>query len=231
MNGATIQSRIWKGYGKAALFIGSTYRFYRPVNSTTPADLFDAPDGDWDGGEIWDQPGNFLASLPVSLNAEDMKYSRPNKYGKATWYALVDGTSLQPGDYFFGAQGMFFIAALQPLLPILVVECNRVISVKRPQTQSGTGLIGNYGGNTADTETAFIAGRPCSILQGTKGEKSETSLPGDTRTPWWTVLLPDTGTMISPDDIIVDDLDQRYVVSSNERTDLGWRLTAMIAVA
>jgi hypothetical protein len=186
-----------------------------------------------------------------------MKYSKPNKYGKATWYALVDGHGLKPGNYFIGQrahsglllegggklmtetggefllesamQGTFFVAALQLLLPILVVECNRTVSLYRPQVQSGVGAQG-YGGTTAENETLLVEGVPCSILQGTKGEKSEANLPDDTRSPWWSVLMPSSVGYIAPDDIIVDDLKQRYVVSSNESSDLGYRLTCMMAL-
>jgi hypothetical protein len=273
MNGATIQSRIWKGYGKAAQFIGSNCQFYRPGNPPIPTGNYDTPgrtqddgqaydqsleqfdtgdtfDGDksYDqavnpdlvdqtkldapgatfdsGSSSFDQPGNLLFSLPVSLNAEDMSYKKPRGYGKATWYALVDGTNLEVGDYFVGPQGAFFIAAMQPLLPILVVECNRIVSVFRPQTQTVNG-IAPYGGNDAATETLLVSGRPCSILQGTKGEKAEGGLPGDARSPWWSVLMPIAGLDMHMDDILVDELGRRYVASSVEETALGFRVTVM----
>jgi hypothetical protein len=190
---------------------------------------FDAAGATFDSGTSFDQPGNLLFSLPVSLNAEDMKYGKPNKYGKPTWYALVDGTNLEVGDYFVGPQGTFFIAALQSLLPILAVSCNRTVSIFRPQGQTGFGL-GAYGGNIDAAETLLVAGRPCSILQGTKGEKAESNLPGDTRSPWWTILIPYGGVSLTTDDIMVDDLGLRYVLSSVELSDLGYRITAMTAV-
>jgi hypothetical protein len=191
---------------------------------------FDANGATFDSvGTTFDAPGNLLFSLPVSLNAEDMSYKKPRGYGKATWYALVDGTNLNVGDYFVGPMGTFFIATLQPLLPTLAVECNRVVSISRTAGQNGFGL-GAYGADTAATETTLIAGRPCSILQGTKGEKSESNLPSDTRSPWWLILMPYAGVDITFDDIITDDLGRRYIVSSPERTALGWRLTAMTAV-
>jgi type II secretory pathway pseudopilin PulG len=116
------------------------------------------------------------------------------------------------------------------LLPILVVECNRVISIYKPQAQSGVGAQG-YGGTTSDNQTLLVSGVPCSILQGTKGEKSETNLAGDTRSPWWSILMPKSVGYVAPDDIIIDDLGQRYIVSSNETSDLGYRATAMMALS
>jgi hypothetical protein len=275
MNGVTIQQKVWRGYGKAALYIGDSYKFYRPGNPPIPTGNFDTPGRTHDDGQTYDdtfeqfdtgstfdsnksfdqavnpdlvdqtkfdapgatldddvsfdQPGNLLFSLPVSLNAEDMKYSRPNKYGKATWYALVDGTNLEVGDYFIGPQGTFFIATLQALLPILVVSCNRVVNIFRPYSQTGITGRAPYGGNTDKKAKLLVAGRPCSILQGTKGEKGDAQLPGDTRSPWWTLLIPEAGVDIRLDDIVKDDRGVRYALSSVELTDMGYRCTCMQA--
>lgn len=204
-NQASIQSKIWRGYAKAAQKIGATFAFYRS-----------------DGTSF---PGTSLFSRSVSLNAADMKYGKPNKYGKPTWYALVDGTGLEAGDYFIGPQGTFFVAALQPLLPILAVECNRTVSVARVAAPDYVGT-GGYGGMTMENEITFVTGVPCSILQGTKGEKNDAGLPADTRLPWWSVLMPAAVGTVKYGDLIVDDLGRRYVVSSPELTDLGYRLTA-----
>lgn len=217
MDGTTIQKRIWTGYARSAAVLGSPCQFYRPSAGTTPA--------------IWTDPSthklnNLLFTRNVSLNAEDMKYGRPNKYGKPTWYALVDGCSLQPGDYFTGPQGAFFIAALQSLLPILAVECNRAITLYRVPPQTAVGA-GGYSG--MQNETAYVSGVPCSILQGAKGEKNDANLPADVRTPWWAILMPAAVGNILYGDLIVDDLGKRYIVSSAELTDLGYRLTAVQA--
>jgi hypothetical protein len=262
MNSALVQSMIWFGNSQAALNLGSNYQFYRPEYSRLQLEsgggLLLEGGGSLDLEAPRTFPGKPLFVRPVSLNAEDMKYGKPNKYGKATWYALVDGTGLKVGDYFIGlspggnlalegggnllledggnlllegcTQGTFFIAAMQLLLPILVVECNRVISIYSPQAQEGVGAQG-YAGTTTQNERLLVSGVPCSILQGTKGEKSETNLPGDTRSPWWAILMPASVGRITQDTIITDDLDQRYIVSSNELGPLGYRITAMMVDA
>jgi hypothetical protein len=262
MYGALVQAKIWRGYAQAATKLGSEYLFYRPQGANLQLEnggnleLEDGGNLLQEGGQTY--PGTPLFSRFVSLNAEDMKYGRPQKYGKSTWYALMDGTSLQVGDYFIGQApggslllenggnlmlengsemllegnplGTFFIAAMQLLLPILVIQCNRTISISRPQAQSGMGAQ-SYSGMTSANEIPIVTGVPCSILQGTKGEKNETALPGDTRSPWWTILLPASVGRIMLGDLLIDDLGQRYVVSSPELTALGWRLTAMMAMA
>lgn len=213
MDAATLQNRIYKGYGKAALRIGPVYSLYRPSSANNPIIA-----------------GNLVtSSLNASFNAQDMTYGKPNVYGKALWYALVDGTQTKVGDYLVGADKTVFIAAMQQALPILAVECNRTISVHRPAQQGAVGAVG-YGGNTASAETMLMQSWPASVLQGTKGEKNETNLPGDVRTPWWVVLLPSwSGVSLRTSDTITDELSRRYVISSAELTDLGWRITCQQA--
>jgi hypothetical protein len=260
MNGAMIQWKIWRGYGKAAQKLGFEYQFYRPggnilLQNGGKLELEGGGDLLLEAGPSY--PGAYLFTRCVSLNAEDMKYGKPQKYGKATWYALVDGNGLRVGDYFVGIEeggrlelegggnlsleaggdfrleksgSTYFIAAMQPLLPILVVQCNRIITISRPQPQSGSGAQG-YSGMTAANEIAYASGVPCSILQGTKGEKDDASLPSDVRSPWWTILLPASVGSVMLGDLLIDDLGQRYVASSVELTALGFRLTAMMTDA
>lgn len=214
MDGATIQAKLYAGYAKAARVIGTTYHHYRPSGVSNPI-----------------ASGNRMADMPVSLNADDPTYARPNVYGKATWYGICDGAQLRVGDYIVGIEGTLFVAALQQLLPIFMVDCNRTITIARPQQQTGVGALG-YGGTTPDNETALMTGWPASVLQGTKGEKNEVALPGDSRSPWWQVLVPKATDPTAGDvilrtgDIITDDLLRRYIISSAELTDLGWRMTA-----
>lgn len=212
MDSTTLQTRIYKGYSQAAKRIGPVYSLYRPTSAANPI-----------------ASATLLGTLNASFNAEDMTYSRPNKYGKPTWFCLVDGTQTRVGDYLINNTQTFFIAAMQPTLPILAVDCNRKINVLRPQQQSGFGAQG-YGGDTAASETSLMTGWPASVLQGTKGEKNEVNLPGDVRNPWWQILLPSyPGVIIGTSDIITDDISRRYIVSSAELTDLGWRITAQQA--
>lgn len=210
MDAALLQKKIYYGYKQAALRIGPINTIYRPTTALNPLAVV-------------------LLTLNASFNAEDFTYGRPNKYGKPTWFGVFDGGLTKVGDYLIGPQGTFFIAAQQLHLPILCVECNRVMDVYRPQQQAGIGAVG-YGGDTTAAESLLMQQWPASVLQGTKGEKSETALPGDVRMAWWSILMPSwPGVVLRSDDIFTDDLKRRYVVSSAELTDLGWRITAMQA--
>ena len=208
MDGATLQARIDTGYAKAAVRIGKQFSLYRPASLTKPL-------------------ASVLATVTAAFDAKpNFKFAAPNEYGHPTWYALLSA-SVQVGDYLINASDTFLIVARQPLLPVLAVSCNRIASLYQPDNRTGVGAVG-YGGTTASNRTTVLTGWPCSILQGTKGEKSDVALPGDTRTPWWSILLPlCLGITIHNNDIITDDLGRTYIVSSAEQTDLGWRITAM----
>jgi hypothetical protein len=159
----------------------------------------------------------------------DMTYGKPNLYGKPLWYALTDGTQTRVGDYLIGNGQTFFIAAQQTILPILAVQCTNTLNILRPQQQEGLGQVG-YGGDLDSNEIMLMQQWPASVLQGTKGEKDGAILPGDVRLPWWAILVPAyPGVVIRTADIITDDLDRRFIISSAELTDMGWRMTAMQA--
>ena len=214
MDGARLQERIYHGYGKAAQHIGLPCNHFRPTNALSPA---------LSVGSL------FQRRLEASFNAKDMAYGKANDYGKPVWYCVADGNRLNPGDYLQRPDGqIFYIAAMQPLLPIIAIDCNRIVSVLRPTTQSGVGS-GPYGGDTLATETPLVTGFPASVLVATKADRNIVNLPGDVRTPAWTVLLPALpgGVYLRGEDVITDDQDRRYVISSAELTELGWRIGAV----
>jgi hypothetical protein len=210
MDGAKLQDKIYIGYGKAAKRIGFDYQQFRATSASNPL-LTTA-----------------LQTLPASFTTK-FTYNAPNKYGEATWLGLFDARLFAPGDFLVGRQGTFFIAAMQDTLPILCVQTNRVVSVLRVGMDSGVGL-GGWAGDRRAAEVSIMQGWPASILQGTKGEGNPTQLPGDVRTPWWLILMPAwPGVVFRTSDIIRDELDRKYVISSAELTDMGWRCTAMQA--
>ncbi|MDF7789585.1 hypothetical protein CG435_10800 [Pantoea ananatis] len=213
MDAAKLRDKVYVGYGKAAKRIGYNAQQYRAVSAFSPLSTA------------------ALQTLPASFTT-NFTYSAPNKYGQATWLGVFDGRTFLPGDFLVSPEdGTFFVAAMQTTLPIYCVQTNRIISVLRTQQQSGSGGVQGYGGTTAANEVALMSGWPASILQGTKGEKSPVSLPADAKTPWYVILFPSfTGIILRTSDIITDDIGRRYVISSAELTDMGWRITAMQAL-
>lgn len=210
MDAARIQQKIYAGYGKSAERLGFATRVYRADCAMEP--LADA---------------NLVTTLKASFNAEDMTYSKASKYGHPTWFCVADGRQLKVGDILASDQdGTFFVAAMQSMLPILVVQANAVVTISRMAARKSVG-VQSYSGPTAANEEPRMAGWPASILQGGRGEHNDTKLPADTRTPAWNILLPySPGVAVRTSDIVTDQHGRRYGLQSAELTDLGWRLTA-----
>lgn len=192
MNGIKLQAKVYAGQGKAGACIGQPFTIYRPSSATSVI-----------------ASGNNQGSIPAHFTANG-GYKAPNSYGKATWQAMLDGSKVNVGDYLVGADGTdYFIAAKQPLLPILAVGCNRVLSI----TQGGTSPV--------------AVGWPASVLiESTRGNMPLTDIAGDPATPHWWVLMPAVAG-ITPNvaDLVTDDLLRSYFVTAAELTDLGWRIS------
>lgn len=203
MDAATLQSKLYLGYSKAATRIGNECTVYRPTVAV---------------GNVID-PSNIIGTVFASYNAMDMQYGKPNLYGKDTWYGLFDATNYNVGDYLVSTDGTFFIAAKPTILPILAVKCTRTISINRSDVVHQTGAIGYGGGD----EVTIQGPTPCSILYGERGVGEAD--PSDVRNSIATIVFPYfSGVTVGVSDIIVDDLSRRYAVNSAELTDLGWRV-------
>ena len=210
MNNAALQAKLWAGYNKAALRLGSSYTQYRPT-ATTAAIV----------------SGNVVRTMTAAFDVDPgFSFKAPSKYTNPIFYALLDGSLVQPSDYFVGVDGTFFVAGMQSLVPILCVQCNVSLTIARPPGNTGYGSQG-YGGLIPGAGTPVVTSWPASVLQGTKGEKGDTNLPGDVRMPWYAAKLPNLpgGALRKTADDAVDSTGARYKVSSAELTGLGWRLT------
>ena len=206
MNPVALQDLISRGMGVAALKLGAPCDAYRPRSPASPL-----------------ASGNRYLRLAASFNAEDPAYRKPNGYGRATWFGIFDSAYTQPGDYLSGPPGVFFIAAQQALLPVLCVLANRTLNAIRPGAPASPG-VNTYGGLNQVNAKPLLSGWPASILAIGGGQSTDITLPGDTKTPFWSVLLPATPITLRSSDILNDDLGRSFVISSAELSQLGWRL-------
>jgi hypothetical protein len=204
---SVIQRAINLGYAQTANLIGTPYRHYRPTPSAAIT------------GTTW------IDTLNLSF-AQNGNFSKPGKVGNDEWYGYYDATTVQPGDYLTNGQRTYFVASQQPLLPYLLVYCERVITLSTVGQTAGTGA-GTYGGDASVNGSTVLTSWPASIVQGSRGERGDITLPDDVRSPWWTVRLPATpGIVIQNSMFLTDDLGRRYSISSAEQTEYGWRLVS-----
>ncbi len=98
-----------------------------------------------------------------------------------------------------------------------------VIKIERPAGQPGEGKIG-YGGQTKDALTLIAEGIPANVQAKGNGGANPTALPGDIRVAQWKIYAP-LGAIVPGQvrnhDIITDELDRRFQVTSDYVPGLG----------
>jgi hypothetical protein len=150
-------------------------------------------------------------------------------YGEALWRGIFDASYTRVSDYLVTGSGTFFVASQDPLLPVLCVRTNRIISILQPNMQSNT-ANNPYGGFTAGGSIALMDQWPASVLGENRTSHSTADLPTDQMVPYWVILIPSpAGVVLSPGDIITDDLGRTGVINGSELTNLGWRISAKMA--
>jgi hypothetical protein len=217
MRQALIEDSIRRGLGRAAAAAGAWCDAYRPHSAHTPL-----------------ASGNRFLRLPAIFSPAS-GFSQPVGYGVASWTGLFDAATTRPGDILVrpppaheagGAAegGIWFIAAQQPLLPVLCVRATRMVSFHRPAPPSALGL-NPYGGVLRGTALPLATDWPASVLNGGGGGLDLGELPADAAPAAWAVLLPPSlHVALRATDLMADDLGRAGVVAAAERTDLGWRL-------
>lgn len=208
MDSASLQDRIQWGMNIAARLTGTRADAYRPTSASNP--LLTA---------------NRYLRLNATFASTSGRLESAVGYGAALWHGIFDAAYTQAGDYLVRADGTWFIAAQQPLMPILCVRTNRVVSFSRPAAQVSTG-VNEYGGVTAKNLTPLLDQWPASVITTSTAGRPDAGLPGDASVPYSTVLLPAIpGVVLRVSDLMSDDLDRTAVIAAAELSDLGWRLT------
>lgn len=209
MDGIKLQNSLYLGLGRSARHIGRSADAFRPVGPFQPLD-----------------PQNRFLRLPATFVTTKGNDSQTNTHGQALWYGIFDGLYTRVGDYLVLETGTFFVASQAPLLPILCVQTNRTISITRPNMQTTT-AANTYGGYTSISSVLLMSGWPASLVGENRSSTSETGLPSDQTSPYWAVLVPaPAGILLSPGDLVADDLGRTAVITGSELTDLGWRISA-----
>ena len=207
MDAASLQDRIHWGMNVAARSIGAQADAYRPRGVSDPL-----------------ATQNRFVRLYAAFTGLRGGFAHATPYGNALWYGIFDAAYTCPGDYLVRDDGTWFIAAQQPLLPVLCVQTNRVVTFSRPAAQGAAG-VNTYGGVTAENLEPLLERWPASVITASTAGRPDAGLPGDASVACWTVLLPAVvGVTLRIADLMSDDIGRNAVVSSAELSDLGWRL-------
>ena len=213
---AGVRAALREGYAKVAARLGAPYTMARPQGASAPLAVT-------------------RGTRQASFSAEDYRYAKPAGYGDATMYGWFDFDGVQVCDYLTGEGRTLFVAAMQPMLPILAVLCNAVVRLTRHNAfgapGDGTGAAVGAAPYSAVEEAgdeALLTGWPASVLLGGRSSgRGETDLPASVLQTGFVVLLPPSVPLeILHGDTLADDLGRRFSVVAAERSDLGWRLHA-----
>lgn len=212
MNEPLLQDIIRRGVGRGAAVAGVWCDAFRPRGAHDPL-----------------ASANRYLRLPVVF-APPSGFAQPQGFGASAWSGQFDAAETRPGDYLVRERttadqgGVWFIAAQQPLLPVLCIRATRIVAFHRPGPPVGVG-VNPYGGSQGGAARELASGWPASVLSGGGAGLDPANLPTDTQPGAWMVLLPPVDDVLfRAGDRMTDDLGRTGIVASAERTDLGWRL-------
>ena len=203
-----IADRLARGLGRAALRLGHPHDLHRPTGPHAPT-----------------SPATRILRLYAAFAPEGGNVATP---GKPFRLGTFDTAYTRPGDILRGTADTLFLIGQDPLAQPLLVLANRVVSLLRPARPLGIG-VNPYGGQLRAETIPLLTGWPASVLAA--GHSGQGSLPADTRTAAWTVLLPPLPPGCPTPratDLITDDEGHALTLSSAERTGHGWRLQAIL---
>lgn len=203
-----IADRLSRGLGRAALRLGRPHDLHRPTGPHAPTD-----------------PATRILRLYAAFAPESGDVAAP---GKPLRLGTFDTAYTRPGDILLGPAGTLFLIGQDLLAPPLLVLANRTVSLRRPARNVGVGA-NPYGGQLRAEALPLLTDWPASILAA--GHSGQGSLPADTRTAAWTVLLPPLPPgcpTLRAADLVTDDENRTLTLSSAEQSAHGWRLQAVL---
>lgn len=222
MKGLFLQDRLNAASGRAAAIIGLPCDLYRPPDFRLPGS---DPLADPTGQDRFRMRMNAIF-LPVGGRVR-----RPVPATDPLWEVAIDGAYTKPGDILVRRTDgeVYYIAAQQPLLPILCVHCPHRVTIKRPASASVAG-VNLYGGTVAALDAVLAANWPASILAAGNQGAGLASIPAELSPGMWQVLLPPSLHLaLRTTDLLTDDQGRTGVIGAIETTEYGARLTVQLA--
>jgi hypothetical protein len=212
MDAAKIQAKIFKGLGKAAKALGTSFYVYRSASMMSPLDK-----------------SNVLVEGINASFTTSYAYAKYNKPSVPDWTLVADATDLMAGDWFSDGNHTYFIAEIQGLLPIPAIQCSELVSISRPSSDP---VVVDGGG--AEPGEALIAENFPLFMMNKKDKSNRpgwfpTSTDSTIAMPEWVFYINTRNPGdIQSHDIITDSLGIRYEIDTPARTSWGFIVTAKL---
>lgn len=207
MDAAKLQERLYKGYGQMAKRVGQLYDVYRSPDGMDPL-----------------ASGNLIASLHMAIATRTRPFEVPAQFKDAVWMVFIDGRELQPRDFLAGPYGTWYIADMQPELPIQAVRCNHTVSIGRPEFAVDDGALEQSLIPIASALPVFTQLKRVDIKQPAFGS----STAGQAITHW-TAFIPMAQGAIKQHDLVTDDEGVKYELDAPDFTNMGYVTSIRLA--
>jgi hypothetical protein len=207
MDGTRLQALIYRGYAKEAAHIGIDYEIFRGPPMTPMQSAYSQ-------GSL---PCAFLADAKASVS---MKYQTP------TWILRADGSQLDVLDILVGPFGTFYVASMQPSLPLEAVRCNTTVSIGRVSYQQDpvSGVLMPVVTNYAEGLPMFKQYRREEIRKDpTTGQEIGNA------TTVWRAFIPLANESLLQGDVIIDENNINYTVDAPDFTSAGYAANIRLA--
>lgn len=209
MNAAQLQDRLNRAAGRTAGIAGETCDLFRPTGPTHPL-----------------APERRILRLNAAFLPIGGGIRRPVPPNQALWEGVFDAAYTRPGDILHRTRdgAVFYIAAQQPLLPVLCVRALRLINISRPSTANIAGL-NLYGGAIAESQTTLAEAWPAAMTSLVAQGTGQAGLAAEIASGTWQIQLPSSLQLsLRPTDRITDDQGRIGIIASAETSDLGTTL-------
>lgn len=203
MDGTGIQAKIFYGLGKAASRLGFPFTIYRSASLINPI-----------------VPGNVIADpVMAAFVPTPYTYLKYNKPAVPDWTAIINATTLLAGDWIINAQATYYLAQIQPNLPLPAISCNRIVSINRA----------GYTTSAPFEPTKTLVAQALPVFMHNKKDREATPrdfpVQSDSKsgTPNWEFYINTRGVSdIRKNDVVTDENGFNYVIDVADLTDFGY---------
>ncbi len=209
VNYALVEQKIQKGYAKVGKYIGAVYTVYRAQGPNDPI-----------------APANVVTQTNAAIDVSaKMTWPRPAVFGQSEpdAYGAFDLTGINPGDYFVGPQGTFFLHDIEAFVAYHMTWCNTTVSLLRSEAPDFADSP--YMADAVSQDTPLAQNWPANIILTGRHERTSLDLPGDAKTGYFMARLPVSfPVQVRQNDRIQEPDGGVFLVAAAELTPLGWRL-------
>lgn len=182
MDQATLQSKVARGYAKAAMRLGAETQQYRPSSLTDPM-------------------ASVYATLMAAFNnSATFTFQQPTPWGRPAVFGLFDTSDVQAGDILVSGSDTYFVDRFEAFQPAALILCNNTLTISGGLSGSSgaadsaaCALLGyqpGYSGMPATSAAPLTGAWPCYLGLKGRGKRADSGIPGSISGASYEIFLP-----------------------------------------